>query len=115
MLCFSTLTGFALSHDRLIQVVRDALEQGDLSYDKHIDQDFVTEGALLEMPYLRPPSVWINLIESPLIVAPDMHLCQSLQILVLGSEQEKERLPAANFPGHYFLAFASWRPQCTVF
>jgi hypothetical protein len=99
---FSVFAGFALSHQRVVGVVRTALAHGDLPYDTHPNQDFITECALLEMQYLRPESVLLNTIETRVTVVPGMHLCQSLRVLVMGSEAEKASLPAPIAADHYF-------------
>jgi hypothetical protein len=108
---FTVLSGFMLNRDRLLLVVRTALEQGELPHTTRTDEDFFTECALLEMQYLRPAPVLLNAVETLFLQAEGVHPCQSLRTMVAGTEMEKARLPAPtpyvnyHFGSRYLEAF----------
>jgi hypothetical protein len=101
---FNVLSGFALSHARLVEVVRRALDQNALPYAARTNEDFFTECSLLEMQALRPASVLFNAVATRFLVAGG-HPCESLQTLVLGAPAEQDALPKPYFYSNY--AFGS--------
>jgi hypothetical protein len=101
---FNVLSGFALPHDRLVEVVRRALDQNALPYAVRTNEDFFTECALLEMQALRPASVPFNAVATRFL-GDGRHPCQLLQPLVLGTPEEQDALPKPVFYLNY--AFGS--------
>src|SRR5438270_10946889 len=76
---FSVLSGFFLSHERLVHVARTALERGELPHTTRTNEDFFTECATLEMQYLRPSSLALNIADTRLVMPENgIHPCQML-------------------------------------
>lgn len=101
---FGILSGFFLSHERLVQVARTALERGELPHTTPTNEDFFTECATLEMQYLRPPSLIFNVVDTRLVMPENgIHPCQMLRTMVTGSESEKNaaRINAARSYPNY--------------
>jgi hypothetical protein len=102
IMIFGLLSGYFLSRDRLVHVATTALERGELPHTTRTNEDFFTECAMLEMQYLRPPGLLLNVFDTRLLSPEKLHPCQMLRVLVTGakndSEQVGEPVSYVNYP-----------------
>jgi hypothetical protein len=96
---FAILSGFALSEQRLAEVVRTAFTKDEFAYATRPHEDFFGECALLAMQHLRRKDIAPGAFDTKFLMRPGEHPCDSLRTMVLGSAEEKASLPA---PVSYF-------------
>ena len=98
---FTMTSGVAVNHDRLLMVIRAALQDDALPYARLRNEDYFTECAMLEMQLLRADNVFRNAIETRLVLVPDQHPCQSLRVMATGSSEDRQTWPAPHSYDNY--------------
>src|ERR1039458_8048120 len=98
---FTMTSGVAVNHDRLLMVIRAALQDDALPYARLRNEDYFTECAMLEMQLLRADNVFRNAIETRLVLVPEKHPCQSLRVMATGSLEDRQTWPAPHSYDNY--------------
>ena len=96
---FAILSGFALSEQRLAEVVRTTVAQNEFAPVVRRNEERFTECLLLVTQRLRSTNIFHGALDTKFLMRGDEHPCDTVVTLVLGPADAQAALPA---PHSYF-------------